>query len=57
MTDTKTARNVLFVTSHRIGDCVISSGMVREIARQVPGARPGEWWSSMELVFDLDQQP
>lgn len=30
---------VLFVTSNRIGDCVISSGAIREIARQVPGAR------------------
>ncbi|WP_414632823.1 glycosyltransferase family 9 protein, partial [Brevundimonas sp. UBA5718] len=29
---------VLFVTSNRIGDCVISSGVIREIARQVPGA-------------------
>ena len=39
MTDTKTARKVLFVTSNRIGDCVISSGVIREITRQVPGAR------------------
>lgn len=30
---------VLFVTSNRIGDCVISSGILREINRQVPGAR------------------
>ncbi|WP_396595125.1 glycosyltransferase family 9 protein [Brevundimonas sp. R86498] len=30
---------VLFVTSNRIGDCVISSGILREITRQVPGAR------------------
>jgi ADP-heptose:LPS heptosyltransferase len=30
---------VLFVTSNRIGDCVISSGVIREIARQVPGAQ------------------
>ncbi len=29
---------VLFVTSNRIGDCVISSGIIREIGRQVPGA-------------------
>ena len=28
---------VLFVTSNRIGDCVISSGVIRESARQVPG--------------------
>lgn len=30
---------VLFVTSNRIGDCVISSGLIREIGRQIPGAR------------------
>ena len=30
---------VLFVSSNRIGDCVISSGVIREILRQVPGAR------------------
>lgn len=30
---------VLFVTSNRIGDCVISSGVIREIGRQIPGAR------------------
>ncbi len=29
---------VLFVTSNRIGDCVISSGVIREIGRQIPGA-------------------
>ncbi len=29
---------VLFVTSNRIGDCVISSGVIREISRQIPGA-------------------
>lgn len=32
-------KNVLFVTSNRIGDCVISSGVIREIGRQIPGAR------------------
>ncbi len=32
------SNKVLFVTSNRIGDCVISSGIIREIARQVPGA-------------------
>ncbi|WP_298745436.1 glycosyltransferase family 9 protein [uncultured Brevundimonas sp.] len=30
---------VLFVTSNRIGDCVISSGVIGEIGRQLPGAR------------------
>ncbi len=30
---------VLFVTSNRIGDCVISSGILREIGHQIPGAR------------------
>ncbi|HEV7227700.1 glycosyltransferase family 9 protein [Brevundimonas sp.] len=32
------APQVLFVTSNRIGDCVISSGVIREIGRQLPGA-------------------
>lgn len=32
-------KKVLFVTSNRIGDCVISSGVIREIGRQIPGAR------------------
>jgi len=32
------SRKVLFVTSNRIGDCVISSGILREIGRQIPGA-------------------
>ncbi len=32
------APKVLFVSSNRIGDCVISSGVIREIARQLPGA-------------------
>ena len=39
MRDSKTARKVLFVTSNRIGDCVISSGLIRGIARQIPDAR------------------
>ena len=30
---------VLFVSSNRIGDSVISSGVIREIGRQLPGAR------------------
>lgn len=38
MPDSKTAPKVLFVTSNRIGDCVISSGVIREIGRQLPGA-------------------
>jgi ADP-heptose:LPS heptosyltransferase len=32
-------KKVLFVSSNRIGDSVISSGIIREIGRQVPGAR------------------
>jgi ADP-heptose:LPS heptosyltransferase len=32
------SKQVLFVTSNRIGDCIISSGILREISRQVPGA-------------------
>lgn len=37
--DSRIVPKVLFVTSNRIGDCVISSGIIREIARQAPGAR------------------
>ena len=36
--DTSTSPKVLFVTSNRIGDCVISSGVIREIRRKVPSA-------------------
>jgi len=36
---TSTPPKVLFVTSNRIGDCVISSGVIREIGRQMPGAQ------------------
>ncbi|MGV3578615.1 glycosyltransferase family 9 protein [Brevundimonas sp.] len=32
------SNKVLFVTSNRIGDCVISSGIIREIGRQIAGA-------------------
>lgn len=32
------APQVLFVSANRIGDCVISSGVIREIGRQIPGA-------------------
>ncbi len=39
MSVTPRAPKVLFVTSNRIGDCVISSGVIREIERQLPGAR------------------
>ncbi|CAN5411986.1 glycosyltransferase family 9 protein [soil metagenome] len=38
MSVTPRAPKVLFVTSNRIGDCVISSGVIREIGRQLPGA-------------------
>jgi len=33
------APKVLFVSSNRIGDCVISSGVIEEIRRKLPGAR------------------
>ena len=36
--DSQITPKVLFVTSNRIGDCVISSGVIREIERQLPGA-------------------
>ena len=38
MPETPRSPKVLFVTSNRIGDCVISSGVIREIGRQIPGA-------------------
>ena len=28
--------------------------LMRQFQEPVPGARPGEWWSMMEEVFDLD---
>jgi len=39
VTDPKTAKKVLFITSNRIGDCVISSGVIREITRRIPDAQ------------------
>ncbi|MGZ9100012.1 MAG: glycosyltransferase family 9 protein [Brevundimonas sp.] len=68
MTNSETARKVLFVTSNRIGDCVISSGVIREIARQLPGARitvacgrpPAPLFRSapgVERVIILDKKP
>src|SRR5690606_14636624 len=33
------APKALFVSSNPIGDCVISSGVIREIARQLPGVQ------------------
>jgi len=62
-----TSNKVLFVTSNRIGDCVISSGILREIARQVPGARitvacgrpPAPFFRSapgVERVIPLDKR-
>lgn len=38
MAEAGKAPQVLFVSSNRIGDCVISSGVIREISRQYPGA-------------------
>lgn len=59
---------VLFVTSNRIGDCVISSGVIREIGRQLPGARitvacgrpPAPFFRAapgVERVIILDKAP
>ncbi|MBO9501365.1 glycosyltransferase family 9 protein [Brevundimonas sp. A19_0] len=59
---------VLFVSSNRIGDCVISSGVIREIGRQLPGARitvaagrpPAPLFRSapgVERVIILDKKP
>lgn len=61
------SKKVLFVTSNRIGDCVISSGVIREIARQVPGAEitvacgrpPAPFFRSapgVERVIPLDKK-
>lgn len=66
-TVTQTPR-VLFVSSNRIGDCVISSGVIREIGRQLPGARitvaagrpPAPLFRSapgVERVIILDKKP
>lgn len=66
-TVTQTPR-VLFVSSNRIGDCVISSGVIREIGRQLPGARitvaagrpPAPLFRSapgVERVIVLDKKP
>ena len=30
--------------------------LMRTFQEPVPGAKPGEWWASMEKVFDLDWQ-
>lgn len=59
---------VLFVTSNRIGDCVISSGIIAEINRQKPGARitvacgrpPAPFFRSapgVEEIIILDKKP
>jgi ADP-heptose:LPS heptosyltransferase len=61
------SKKVLFVTSNRIGDCVISSGVIREIGRQVPraeitvacGRPPAPFFRSapgVERVIVLDKQ-
>ena len=61
------SNKVLFVTSNRIGDCVISSGIIREIARQIPGAEitvacgrpPAPFFRSapgVERVIPLDKK-
>lgn len=36
--------------------CAAWDALMRGFQRRVPGARPGEWWSPMELVFDLEAQ-
>lgn len=30
--------------------------LMRRYQRRAPGAREGEWWASMEQVFDLESQ-
>ena len=62
------APQVLFVTSNRIGDCVISSGVIREIGRQFPGAAitvacgrpPAPFFRAapgVERIIILDKKP
>ncbi|MBL9032964.1 MAG: L-rhamnose mutarotase [Phycisphaerae bacterium] len=36
--------------------CAAWDALMRGFQRRVPGARPGEWWSPMELVFDLETE-
>jgi L-rhamnose mutarotase len=31
--------------------------LMRRYQRTAPGARPGEWWASMQEVFDLESAP
>ena len=61
------APKALFVSSNRIGDCVISSGVIREIARQLPGVQitvacgrpPAPFFRSapnVERVITLDKK-
>jgi L-rhamnose mutarotase len=33
---------------------VVWDALMRTLQEPVPEARPGEWWSAMERVFDLD---
>jgi len=36
--------------------CQEWDALMRKFQRPVPAAKPGEWWSPMECVFDIDGQ-
>ena len=37
--------------------CAAWDALMRGFQQRAPGARPGEWWTPMELVFDLESAP
>lgn len=34
--------------------CAAWDALMRGFQQRIPGARPDEWWSPMELLFDLE---
>lgn len=34
--------------------CAAWDALMRGFQQRSPGARPGEWWAEMELIFDLE---
>jgi len=34
--------------------CIAWETLMHTLQRRVPEARPGDWWTPMELVFDLE---
>ena len=37
--------------------CIAWETLMRGLQQRVPEARPGDWWTPMELVFDLEAAP